>query len=67
MRLPNCRQRTPLRYHSVRLPERQPDRHVWLKYGTELLLESTLQIDAEGNPVTWSRSGGRRSGGAAKK
>jgi len=25
-------------------------RHVWLRYGSELLLEETLQIDAEGNP-----------------
>jgi hypothetical protein len=44
------RQRTPLRYIPSAFLNDNLTRHVWLKYGTELLLESTLQIDAEGNP-----------------
>jgi len=44
------RQRTPLRYIPSAFLNDNLSRHVWLKYGTELLLESTLQIDAEGNP-----------------
>jgi hypothetical protein len=44
------RARTPLRYVPSALFNDNLRRHVWLRYGNELLLEETLQIDAEGNP-----------------
>jgi hypothetical protein len=44
------RARTPLRYVPSALFNDNLRRHVWLRYGSELLLEETLQIDAEGNP-----------------
>jgi len=44
------RARTALRYIPSALFNDNLRRHVWLKYGTELLLEETLQIDDGGNP-----------------
>jgi hypothetical protein len=44
------RQRVPLRYIPSALLNDNLRRHVWLRYGTELLLEETLQVDAQGNP-----------------
>jgi hypothetical protein len=44
------RQRAALRYIPSAFLNDNLRRHVWLTYGTELLLEETLQIDAEGNP-----------------
>ena len=44
------RARTALRYIPSALFNDNLRRHVWLKYGTELLLEETLQIDDAGNP-----------------
>jgi hypothetical protein len=44
------RVRTPLRYVPSALFNDNLRRHVWLRYGNELLLEETLQIDAQGNP-----------------
>jgi hypothetical protein len=44
------RQREPLRYIPSAYLNENLERHVWLRYGTELLLESTLQLDAQGNP-----------------
>jgi hypothetical protein len=44
------RARTPLRYVPSALFNDNLRRHVWLRYGSELLLEETLQIDAQGNP-----------------
>jgi len=44
------RARAPLRYIPSALFNDNLRRHVWLSYGTELLLEETLQIDDAGNP-----------------
>ncbi|HEX3467159.1 MAG TPA: hypothetical protein VHT05_03695 [Candidatus Elarobacter sp.] len=44
------RTRTPMRYIPSALFNDNLLRHVWLRYGTELLLQATLQIDADGNP-----------------
>lgn len=44
------RSRAPLRYVPSALFNDNLRRHVWLRYGTELLLEETLQIDSDGNP-----------------
>ena len=44
------RARAPLRYVPSALLNANLRRHVWLRYGTELLLEETLQLDAQGNP-----------------
>jgi hypothetical protein len=44
------RQRAGLRYIPSALLNDNLRRHVWLRYGTELLLEETLQLDAQGNP-----------------
>jgi hypothetical protein len=44
------RARSALRYIPSALFNDNLRRHVWLKYGTELLLEETLQIDDGGNP-----------------
>jgi hypothetical protein len=44
------RKREPLQYVPSALLNDNLRRHVWLRYGTELLLEETLQLDAQGNP-----------------
>ncbi len=44
------RARAPLTYVPSALLNANLRRHVWLQYGTELLLEETLQLDAQGNP-----------------
>ncbi|HEV2738638.1 MAG TPA: hypothetical protein VGU66_08680 [Candidatus Elarobacter sp.] len=44
------RARAPLTYVPSALLNANLRRHVWLRYGTELLLEETLQLDADGNP-----------------
>jgi hypothetical protein len=44
------RQRKPMRYITSALFNDDIQRHVYLTYGTELLLETTLQIDANGDP-----------------
>lgn len=44
------RARAPLTYVPSALLNANLRRHVWLRYGTELLLEETLQLDAQGNP-----------------
>lgn len=44
------RQREPLRYVPSALFNDNLRRHVWLRYGSELLLEETLQLDAQGKP-----------------
>ncbi|MEA2687650.1 MAG: hypothetical protein QOD51_257, partial [Candidatus Eremiobacteraeota bacterium] len=44
------RMRAPLAYVPSALLNANLRRHVWLRYGTELLLEQTLQLDAQGNP-----------------
>ena len=44
------RQRAPLRYVPSALFNENLRRHVWLRYGSELLLEETLQLDSHGNP-----------------
>src|SRR6202163_1795062 len=44
------RARAPLAYVPSALLNTNLRRHVWLRYGTELLLEETLQLDAQGNP-----------------
>jgi hypothetical protein len=44
------RTRAPLAYVPSALFNANLRRHVWLRYGTELLLEETLQLDAQGNP-----------------
>ena len=44
------RQRQPLRYIPSALLDANLQRHVYLTYGTELLLETTLQLDAAGDP-----------------
>jgi hypothetical protein len=44
------RMRAPLTYVPSALLNANLRRHVWLTYGSELLLEATMQLDAEGNP-----------------
>ena len=44
------RQRQPLRYIPSALLNLNLMRHVYMRYGTELLLETTLQLDAAGDP-----------------
>jgi hypothetical protein len=44
------RQRQPLRYIPSALLNTNLARHVYMTYGTELLLETTLQLDASGDP-----------------
>ncbi len=44
------RQRQPLRYIPSALLNTNLMRHVYMSYGTELLLETTLQLDAAGDP-----------------
>lgn len=47
---PELRQRAPLRYIPSALLNENLYRHVYLKYGTEQILETTLQLDDAGNP-----------------
>jgi hypothetical protein len=44
------RQRAPLRYIPSALLNNNLARHVYFRYGTEAILETTLQLDADGNP-----------------
>jgi hypothetical protein len=44
------RLRAPLRYIPSALLNTNLQRHVYMTYGTELLLETTLQLDAAGDP-----------------
>ncbi|HEY5341447.1 MAG TPA: hypothetical protein VIK27_10505, partial [Candidatus Aquilonibacter sp.] len=44
------RQRQPMRYIPSALLNTNLRRHVYMRYGTELLLETTLQLDANGDP-----------------
>jgi hypothetical protein len=44
------RQRAPMRYIPSALLNTNLQRHVYMRYGTELLLETTLQLDAAGDP-----------------
>jgi hypothetical protein len=44
------RQRQPMRFIPSALFNENLTRHVYMRYGTELLLEMTLQIDAAGDP-----------------
>ncbi|HTJ25111.1 MAG TPA: hypothetical protein VMA36_03010 [Candidatus Limnocylindria bacterium] len=44
------RRRAPLRYVPSALLNANLLRHVWMRYGTEMLLEATLQVDAQGDP-----------------
>ncbi len=44
------RTRVPLRFVPSALFNENLRRHVWLRYGDELLLEETLQLDEHGNP-----------------
>jgi hypothetical protein len=48
--LPELRQRKPMRYIPSALLNDNLYRHVYLKYGTELILETTLQLDDKGDP-----------------
>jgi hypothetical protein len=47
---PELRQRAPMRYIPSALLNDNLLRHVWFRYGSELLLEATLQLDAQGDP-----------------
>jgi len=44
------RQRQPMRFIPSALFNENVTRHVYMRYGTELLLETTLQLDAAGDP-----------------
>jgi len=44
------RQRAPLRYIPSALLNDNIERHVYLRYGMEAILETTLQLDADGAP-----------------
>ena len=44
------RMRTPLHYIPSALFNDNLERHVYLRYGTEAILETTLQLDSAGNP-----------------
>ncbi len=44
------RQRAPMRYIPSALLNDNLYRHVYLRYGTEQILETTLQLDDQGNP-----------------
>ena len=44
------RQRAPLRYIPSALLNENIERHVYLRYGTEAILETTLQLDTAGDP-----------------
>jgi hypothetical protein len=45
------RARGPLRYIPSALLNDNLERHVYMAYGTEAILETTLQVDAAGNPM----------------
>lgn len=47
---PELRQRAPMRYIPSGRLNANLYRHVYLKYGTEQLLETTLQLDEKGDP-----------------
>ncbi len=47
---PELRQRQPMRYIPSALLNENLYRHVYMTYGTELILETTLQLDDAGNP-----------------
>ena len=47
---PELRQRKPMRYVPSALFNDNLYRHVYLKYGTEAILETTLQLDDNGDP-----------------
>jgi hypothetical protein len=47
---PELRERAPMRYVPSALLNDNLYRHVYLKYGTELILETTLQLDDKGDP-----------------
>jgi hypothetical protein len=47
---PELRSRAPLRYIPSALFNDELYRHVYMRYGTEQILETTLQLDEEGNP-----------------
>jgi hypothetical protein len=47
---PELRQRAPLRYVPSALLNDNLYRHVYMTYGTEQILETTLQLDDAGNP-----------------
>ena len=47
---PELRQRGPMRFIPSALFNDNLYRHVYLRYGTELIMETTLQLDADGNP-----------------
>ena len=47
---PELRQRKPMRYVPSALLNDNLYRHVYMKYGTELILETTLQLDDNGDP-----------------
>ncbi|GAC1615922.1 MAG: hypothetical protein NVS4B5_05890 [Vulcanimicrobiaceae bacterium] len=47
---PELRERAPLRYIPSALLNENLYRHVYLRYGTEKLLETTLQLDDKGDP-----------------
>ena len=47
---PELRQRKPMRFVPSALLNDNLYRHVYLKYGTELILETTLQLDENGDP-----------------
>ena len=47
---PELRQRAPLRYIPSALLNENLYRHVYLRYGNEQILETTLQLDDAGNP-----------------
>ena len=47
---PELRQRAPMRYVPSALLNENLYRHVYMKYGTEMILETTLQLDDKGDP-----------------
>ena len=47
---PELRQRKPMRFVPSALLNDNLYRHVYLRYGTELILETTLQLDENGDP-----------------
>jgi hypothetical protein len=47
---PELRQRAPMRYIPSALFNENLYRHVYMRYGTELIMETTMQLDADGNP-----------------
>lgn len=44
------RMRAPMRYIPSALFNDNIERHVYMRYGTEAILETTLQLDSDGNP-----------------